>query len=104
MQAPVENNGMLDLLLHLLFGFVIFLERNFARVNYNLDTLVPGLIAYGFVILLLHRKLLQFCRTRGRTWSLRSSIQVGLLLPAVFGISLLVPGITLQLQELAANR
>ena len=100
----MENNDMLDLLFHLLFGFVIFLERNFARVNYNLDTLVPGLVAYGFVIMLLHRKLLQFCRTRGRTWSFRSSIQVAMLLPAVFCISLLIPGIMLQLQELAANR
>ena len=94
---------MLDILHHFLFGFVWFLERNLGRMNFNADTLVPGCFAYGLVILLLHWKLRRLCRKRGRAWSFCSSILVGLLLPAVFGISLIVPGVMLQLQALAAE-
>ena len=94
---------MLDILHHFLFGFVWFLERNLGRMNFNADTLVPGCFAYGLVILLLHWKLRRLCRKRGRAWSFHSSILVGLLLPAVFGISLIVPGVMLQLQALAAE-
>lgn len=95
---------MLDILYHFLFGFVWFLERNLGRMNFNADTLVPGCIAYSLVILLLDGKMRRLCRKRGRAWSFCSSILVGLLLPAVFGISLIVPGVMLQLHELAAGR
>jgi hypothetical protein len=95
---------MLDSLFHLLFGFVFFLERNLARMNFNADTVVPGLIAYGLLVLLLHRKLRRQCLTRGRVWRFSSSLLVALLLPAVFCISFLVPGVILQLQELVAGR
>ncbi|MES2440553.1 MAG: hypothetical protein V4584_15915 [Verrucomicrobiota bacterium] len=73
-------------------------------MNFNGDTLVPGCIAYGLVILLLHWNMRRLCRKRGRAWSFGSSVLVGLLLPAFFGISFLVPGVMLQLQELAAGR
>lgn len=73
-------------------------------MNSNADTLVPGCLADGLVVLLLHWNLRRLCRNRGRAWSLCSSFLVALLLPAVFGISLLVPGVLLQLQELAAGR
>ena len=100
----MANNFVLDALFHFLFGFVCFLGRNLGRMNFNADTLVPGCIAYGIVILLLHWELRRLCRKRGRAWSFYSSFLVGLLLPAVFGISFLVPGVMLQLQELAAGR
>ncbi len=95
---------MLDILYHFLFGFVCFLERNLGRMNFNADTLVPGCIAYGLVVLLLHWKMRRLCRKCGRAWSFGSSFLVVLLLPAVFGISFLVPGVMLQLQALAAGR
>jgi hypothetical protein len=95
---------MLDLLFHLLFGFIFFLERNLERMNFNADTLVPGCVAYGLVVLLLDWKLRQLCQKRGRTWRFYSSFLVGLLLPALFGISFLVPGVMLHLQELATGR
>ena len=95
---------MLDLLNHLLLGFVWFLERNLGRMNFNADTLVPGCAAYGFVILSVHQTMRRRCRKRGVRWSFHSSVLVGLLLPALFGISFLVPGVLLQLQALAAGR
>ena len=104
MRNSMANNSVLEALFHLVFGFVYFLERNVGRMNFNADTLVPGCIAYGLVILLLHWTLRRLCRKRGRAWNLYSSFLVGLLLPAVFGISLLIPGVMLQLQELAAGR
>jgi hypothetical protein len=104
MRNSMANNSVLEALFHFLFGFVYFLERNLGRMNFNADTLVPGCIAYGLVILLLHWKLRQLCRNRGRAWNFYSSFLVGLLLPAAFGISLLIPGVMLQLQELAAGR
>lgn len=88
-------------LYHLLFGFVFFLCRNLQRMNLNWDTLAPGLTAYGMVVLLLHWGLRRFCRIRSREWSFLSSFVVALLLPAVFGISYLVPGVILHLGELA---
>lgn len=94
---------MLEALFHLLFGFVYFLERNLGRMNFNADTLVPGCIAYGLVVLLLHWKMRQLCQKRGRAWSIYSSFLVGLLLPALFGISFLIPGVILHLQELSAG-
>lgn len=94
---------MLDVLFHLLFGFVFFLERNFERMNFNRDTLVPGFIAYGLLVLLLHWKLRRICQARGRVWSFGSSLLVALLLPAVFAISFLVPGVLLQLEGLAGR-
>jgi hypothetical protein len=97
------NERMLDALFHLLFGFAFFLEKNLARMNINADTLVPGCVAYGLVVLLLHWKLRLLCQKRGLTWSFYSSILVGLLLPALFGISFLVPGVMLQLQGLTAG-
>ena len=95
---------MLEMLFHLLFGFVFFLGRNLGRMNFNSDTLVPGCVAYGLAVLLLHLSLRRLCRKGGRAWSFYSSLLVGLLLPAVFGISFLVPGVMLQLLELAAGR
>ena len=94
---------MLEILFHFMFGFGFFLERNFARMNFNRDTLVPGLIAYGLLVLLLHWKLRRTCQSRGRVWSFGSSLLVALLLPAVFAVSFLVPGVLLQLEGLAGH-
>ncbi len=94
---------MLEALFHLLFGFVFFLERNFPRMNFNWDTLAPGLAAYVLALFMFHWSMRKFCRARTRDWSFRSSCVVALLLPAVFGISFIVPGLILQIQALAGG-
>ncbi|MES2658766.1 MAG: hypothetical protein V4689_09110 [Verrucomicrobiota bacterium] len=92
---------MPDVLFHLLFGFFFFLNRNLERMNFNADTFVPGLGAYLIFVGILHLMMPRLCRVRQRTWSFRSSCVVALLLPALFGISFLIPGVILLLQEIA---
>jgi hypothetical protein len=93
-------NGFVEALYHLLCGFVFFLGRNLTRMNFNADTLVPGLVTYGICVVILHLLLRRMCRARQRPWSIAASFQVALLLPALFGISFLIPGMILQIQEL----
>lgn len=94
---------MFEALHHLLFGFVFFLARNLQRMNFNWDTLAPGLAAYVTVLFIFHWSMRKFCRARSREWSFRSSCVVALLLPAAFGITFIVPGVILQIQALAGG-
>jgi hypothetical protein len=94
---------MFEALYHLLFGFVFFLGRNLQRMNFNWDTLAPGLAAYVAALFVLHWSLGKFCRARSREWSLLSSFVVALLLPALFGLTFIVPGVILQIEKLAGG-
>ena len=89
-----------EVLYHLLCGFVFFLSRNLTRMNFNADTLVPGLLAFGICVVALHVVMKRVCHNRGRSWSVRASFLVSLLLPVLFATSFLIPGVILQIQQL----
>ncbi|MES2474672.1 MAG: hypothetical protein V4640_02745 [Verrucomicrobiota bacterium] len=94
---------MVDVLFHLLFGFLFFLGRNIGQMNFNADLFVPGFGAYLIFVCILHFLMRRRCREKQRIWSIRSSCAVALMLPALFGISFLIPGVILLLQELAKD-
>lgn len=89
-----------EFLYHLLCGFVFFLGRNLTRMNFNVDTLVPGLLAFGICVVALHVVMKRVCHNRGMSWSFSGSCIVSLLLPALFATSFLIPGVILQIQQL----
>lgn len=94
------GRASLEILGHLMFGFAPFLRLNLERMTINADTLVPGLLAFFLIIVILHFTLRSFFKCRGVPWSVHSTCVVALLLPALLGTSLLVPGIVSLLQEL----
>jgi hypothetical protein len=96
-------SDLFQLLYHLFCGFIFFLGRNLARMNFNADTLVPGLAAYGLCVIALHILMKRVCRVREKPWSFLGSCIVSLLLPALFAISVLVPGVIFQIQQLLKN-
>lgn len=95
---PFSGNDLI--LEHLLFGFVSFLKNNIPAISWNAATWGPGLCAFVITVAFVHRWLGGWAKRTGRTWSFATSFCLVLLVPVLFVISLLVPGVLLQWEAL----
>lgn len=95
-----EVGATLDILWHLVTGFVRFLDGNMRKVSSDSGTWGPGLAAFLIAAFVGHRILRSWSGKRQLPWSMRSTACVALLLPVLFFVSFLVPGALLQLREL----
>lgn len=91
------------LLLQIATGFYHFLAANMPRISTNADTLMPGIGAYVIATLAAHRMIAGFHHRRGKHWPFSNTCCLAALLPVLFVIAFLVPGVILQLQLLAGE-
>jgi len=80
-----------------------FLAANLPRISANTDTLIPGLGAYLIATLVAHRMIAGFHQRRGKIWRFSNTCCLAALLPVVFIIAFLVPGVILNLKLLAGD-
>lgn len=86
--------------IRLVTGFWFFLNENLALLSTDSRTWGPGLGAFLLATALIHRFLAIRSARSGRYWTLASSLGVALILPVLFVISFLVPGVLLQWEML----
>lgn len=77
-------------------GFWYFLSENIPAISWDAGTWGPGLVAFLLALLMIHLFLSKWAAAGNRYWSFGSSFCLALLLPVLFAISLLVPGVLLQ--------
>lgn len=100
MIAMAGGFGVLEIFWRLLTGFVAFLRVNLPRISSDAGTWGPGLAAFGLALVFGHYFLRGWARKRNRPWSAGSTLCAGLVLPLLFAISFLVPGVLLQVEML----
>jgi hypothetical protein len=96
-----QDKARLDALWHLAAGFAYFLQDNLPRISTDAGTWGPGLFAFGLALAVLHLFFRNWATKRNRPWSAGSTLCAGLVLPLLFAISFLVPGVLLQVKLLA---
>ncbi len=99
--AMAGGLGILEIFWRLLTGFASFLRENLPRISADAGTWGPGLVAFGLALVVGHFFLRGWAEKRNRPWSAGSTLCAGLVLPLLFAISFLVPGVLLQVERLA---
>jgi len=79
-----------------LTGFRDFLTSNLPAISWNAATWVPGLGAFVIALLFVHRYLSRWAKRTGRQWSFLTSFCLVMIVPVLFVISFIVPGVLLQ--------
>lgn len=82
------------------FGFWHFLAANLPAISWNAATWAPGLGAFLVAVVFLHRWLSRWASRTGRPWSFVTSFCLVSLVPVLFVIAFLVPGVLLQWEML----
>lgn len=100
MIAMAGGFGFLEVIWRLLTGFASFLQVNLPRISSDAGTWAPGLAAFGLALVVGHYFLRGWARKRNRPWSAGATLCAGLVLPLLFAISFLVPGVLLQMELL----
>lgn len=83
-----------------LFGFVPFLQNNLPAISWNAATWGPGLGAFVIATIFAHRWLARWAARTGRPWSFVTTFCLMSLVPVLFVISFIVPGVLLQWEML----
>jgi len=91
---------MSEVLLHLTAGFYFFLRDNLPAMSFDAGTWGPGLTAFLLAMIFGHRFLSSWAARMGRYWSFGSSFCLALVVPVLFVISFIVPGVLLQWEML----
>ena len=86
----------MDLIEHLLGGFYFFLQRNLRDVSWDFSTCAGGLVALVLATLVIHRFATQCAAKSQRFWNLRSTLCLVMLIPILFCIAFIIPGLLLQ--------
>ena len=94
------ESGIVLALGRLLFGFIHFFRENIPAISWNAATWGPGLGAFLIAVVFLHRWLSRWASRKGRTWSFATSFCLVSLVPVLFVISFIVPGILVQWEML----
>lgn len=95
---PFSGNDLI--FQRLLFGFVPFLQNNLPLISWNAATWGPGLGAFLVAVIFLHRWFSRWASRTGRPWSFATSFCLVSLVPVLFVISFIVPGILVQWEML----
>lgn len=99
----VTPSVFFGLLFRFATGFYHFFAANLPVISINTDTLIPGIAAFVIATLAAHRMLAGFHQRRGKSWPFSNTCCLAALLPVLFIIAFLVPGVILQLQLLASE-
>jgi len=92
--------GFQKMLFHLVAGFWFFLIEKLPAVSSDAGTWGPGLAAWLVSLAVGHRFLRRWAAGRGLQWRVTTTTCLGLLLPVLFAMSFIVPGILLQVDGL----
>jgi hypothetical protein len=84
----------------LMIGFIPFLQNNFSEISWNARTWGPGLGAFLVALVFSHRYLSKWAERSGRQWSFLTSFCLFMIVPVLFVISFIVPGVLLQWEVL----
>ncbi|WP_367870279.1 hypothetical protein [Luteolibacter sp. Populi] len=96
--------GITQVLYQLVVGFWFFLKENLSQVVSNAATWVPGLVAFFGAIVVMHFLLREWAGKTGRQWRWGTSVALASVVPVLFVIAFLVPGVFLQVRELSDVR
>lgn len=96
--SPFSGNGWI--IERFLTGFWHFLAASLPAISWNAATWGPGLGAFLIAVVFLHRWLSRWALRTGRSWSFATSFCVVSLVPVLFVIAFLVPGVLLQWEML----
>lgn len=96
--APFDGYDLV--LLELITGFWFFLSRNLPSMSWDVGTWGPGLGAFLLATVFSHRFLARWAARTNRHWNFGTSLCLALMVPVLFVISFIVPGVLLQLEVL----
>ncbi|MCW1912578.1 hypothetical protein OJ996_03265 [Luteolibacter sp. GHJ8] len=96
-------SGHTQATLRFLGGFYFFLRENLPRISSNAATWVPGIGAFFFGTVGIHLLFAKQAKRRGLPWCFGTSFALASIVPALFVIAFLVPGILLQLRAIARD-
>jgi hypothetical protein len=96
--------GFLDAVFHLVAGCWFFLREKLPTVSSDAGTWGPGVVAWMVALAVGHRFLRNWAAARGCQWRATTTACLGLVLPVLFVISFIVPGILLQVDGLRGER
>jgi len=96
--------GFVDAAFHLVGGFWFFLGEKLPAISSDAGTWGPGLAAWLLALAVGHRFLRDWAGARGFQWRVTTTTCLGMLLPVLFTISFIVPGILLQVDGLRKVR
>lgn len=85
---------------HFFFGYAFFLNHNIPAISWNAATWGPGLGAFLIAVVVIHRYLSRWAERTGRHWSFATSFCLVMVVPVLFVISFIVPGVLLQWEAL----
>lgn len=98
------GSSAFELIAHFVGGFVFFLMENVPKISTDHATWLPGIVAFLLATGLAHWMLKKAARKRDREWSFKTTACLALILPVLFVISFIVPGLILQADSLARIR
>lgn len=96
--------GGTQVLFELIGGFVFFLKAKVPLISPNPATWVPGVAALVLAAVGIHLFLRPWAVKRGKRWPVGNSLALAAVIPVLFVIAFLVPGILLQVQGLSGTR
>ena len=96
--SPFARNDLI--IERFLTGFWHFLAANVPAISWNAATWGPGLGAFLIAVVFLHRWLGRWASRTGRPWNFATSFCLVSLVPVLFVISFIVPGVLLQWEAL----
>ena len=91
---------VIELEFHLFAGWFFFLRRNLQVLSMDSDVWIPGVVALVIAVSVAHVFLRGWAGRRGKPWPFGNSVALMLLLPLLFAISFLFPGVLLQAKQL----
>ena len=89
---------------HLVAGFYFFLRGKIPAISVDAATLIPGLGAFLLALAIAHCFLRSWASKHNRNWSFSTTVCCGLLLPVLFAIAFIVPGVIFQVNALREVR
>lgn len=95
------GSSAFELIAHFFGGFVFFLMENVPKISTDHATWLPGIGAFILATILAHVMLKRAVRKRGGDWRFKYTAILSLVLPVLFAISFIVPGLLLQADSLA---
>lgn len=81
-------------------GFWFFLRENLTAMSWDAGTWGPALGAFLLATLLAHRFLSAWAVRTNRHWSFATSLCVALVVPVLFVVAFIIPGVLLQWEML----
>lgn len=99
----IHYSGADLVLIEMTTGFWSFLRLNIPAISWNADTWGPGLGAFILASGIAHGFFSRWAAKTGRAWSVGTTACVMMIMPVLFGIAFIVPGILLQWEILRSG-